>query len=134
MRGRHIAPFTTVSDARQIAGAFRNAIYEEEQRESYFGIPLTQFAEIIRQNRIVWAPDGGAAFDNSSYVLQFDVEDKVRIVAFRSAQSRPYHPATLRDIYLAADDFYIVLQKWYKAFEVEWASAAKKDSHSSDGL
>jgi hypothetical protein len=34
-------------------------------------------------------------------------------------------PTTLSDIWLAADDFYCVLQGWHDAFEAEWASTPK---------
>ncbi|HTD23494.1 MAG TPA: Imm42 family immunity protein [Terriglobales bacterium] len=125
MRGRHIAPFPADADAEEIAHAFRNAIYGEEQKRSYFGIPFPQFREMIYSRRILWAPDGDSAFDDGSYVLQFDVGDSVRLVAFKSTQDAPQSPATITDTHLTADDFYSVLQEWHKAFENEWTSLTK---------
>jgi hypothetical protein len=130
MRGGHTVPFAAEPDAGRIAEAFRNAIYAEEQKESYFGIPLLQFRELVYAKRIVWAPDGDAAFDDGSYVLQFDVKDHVRLIGFKSVPGLPYDPATLRDTCLAADDFYGILQKWHDAFENEWASLPKVDDPS----
>lgn len=125
MRGAHVVPFVGEADAGSIADAFRNAIYGEHRMTSYFGIPLPQFSEMFYSKQIIWAPDGDAAFDDGSYVLQFDVKDCVRVVAFKSA-GYSYDPATLRDMYLAADDFYPLLQKWSDGFESEWASLPKQ--------
>lgn len=127
MRGGHIVPFAAETDAGRIATAFRNAIYGEEPRESHFGIPQPQFREMIYSKRIVWAPDGDEAFDDGSYVLQFDIKDHVRLIAFKSAPCHPYDPATIRDTWLAADDFYDILHRWHEAFESEWASLPKAD-------
>ena len=80
---------------------------------------------MISSKRIIWAPDGDEAFDDGSYVLQFDVGDRVRLIAFKSCPGHFYDRATLSDVSLAADDFYCVLQKWHDAFEAEWASMPK---------
>jgi hypothetical protein len=124
MRGRHELPFSE-ADAREIAESFRNAIYGDNQRESYFGIPLSQFRDMIYSKRIVWAPDGDEAFDDGSYILQFDIENHVRVIAFKSDQSNPYDPATIRDVRVKSDDFYTLLKNWHDAFESEWTSLRK---------
>jgi len=125
MRGSHTMPFAAEAGAEHIAGAFRNAMYGEEPQDSYFGIPLLQFREMIHSKRIVWAPDGDEAFDDGSYVLHFDVEDHVRLIAFKSTPYGPYDPSTIRDVRLAADDFYSLLREWQYAFENEWAKLPK---------
>lgn len=125
MRGRHTVPFGAERDAGRIADVFRNAIYGKEPRESHFGIPLPQFREMIYSKQVIWAPDGDTAFDDGSYVLQFDVKDHVRLIAFKSVPFHPYDPATLRDICIPSDDFYTLLQNWYDAFESEWGSLPK---------
>jgi hypothetical protein len=124
-RGNHTVPFATESDAGKIADAFRNALYAETQQESYFGVPLSDFRDLIRLKRIVWAPDGDEAFADRSYVLQFDIRDRVRLIAFKCGEGYRHDPTTLSDIWLAADDFYDVLQGWHDAFEAEWASTSK---------
>lgn len=125
MRGSHVVPFTAETDAGKIASAFRNAIYGEEPSESHFGIPSAQFREMIYSKRIVWAPDGDEAFDDGSYVLQFDLKDQVRLIAFKSTICHPYDSPTIRDIWIASDNFYDILRRWHEAFENEWASLPK---------
>jgi hypothetical protein len=125
LRGSHTAPFASEPDAGKIADGFRNALYAEKQRESYFGIPLAEFSNMISSKRIVWAPDSDEAFDDSSYVLQFDVGDRVRLVAFKSTQGYLHDSATLSDQWVPADDFYHVLQEWHDAFVAEWESMPK---------
>lgn len=127
-RGRHAAPFASERDAGSIADAFRNAIYAEEQKESFFDIPLSEFRKFFYKKScdIMWAPDGDAAFDDSSFVLQFDVENRVRLIAFKSATIGYCHePKSLSDIWLSGNDYYDLLQRWRDAFEAEWASIPK---------
>jgi hypothetical protein len=134
LRGNHVVPFASEPDAGQIADAFRNAMYAEKPLESYFSIPHSKFIEVIRSKRIMWAPDGDEAFDDGSYVLQFDVQDRVRVIAFKSGEGYIHDPATLTDIWVEADDFYSVLQGWHDAFEVEWTSMPKvSDGVSTNG-
>ena len=125
-RGKHTAPFAS-EDAGQIAEGFRNAIFADEQATSYFGLPVHEFSEFFfeRSSAIQWAPDGDEAFDDGSYVLQFDVQDRVRLIAFRSDESYLHVPSTLRDVWLPADEFYDVLQRWHGAFEREWNAMPK---------
>jgi len=125
-RGQHTAPFAT-EEAGEIADAFRNAIYAEEQEESYFGIPLPDFAKLFSGNSsdLMWVPDGDEAFDEGSYVLQFDMDDRARLIAFRCLEGYRHDPASLSDVWLSADAFYDVLQQWHDAFEAEWASLPK---------
>jgi len=125
MRGGHTVPFGIEADGGKIVDAFRNAIYSEEQREDYFGIPLPQFKEMIYSKQIVWAPDGDEAFDDGSYVLQFDTQDFVRLLAFKGNPRHMYDPATLRDVCLESDNFYTLLRGWHDAFENQWASLPK---------
>jgi hypothetical protein len=133
MRGTHNVPFAAEPDAGKIANAFRGAVYSETQKESYFGLPLARFIEMIYSKRIVWAPDGDEAFDDGSYVLQFDILDSVRLIAFKCGQGLSYDPATLGDVTLAADDFYGLLRDWHDAFEAEWTSMKKvAESGSAD--
>lgn len=130
-RGSHTAPFASEPDAGQIADAVRNALYAEKQRESYFGIPLSEFSDMISSKRIMWTPDGDEAFDDGSYILQFDVGDRVHLIAFKCGQGYLYDPVTLTDMWLAADDFYSALRRWHDAFEAEWAAMPKVSDGSA---
>src|ERR1700730_9047249 len=80
-RGSHRAPFAEAA-ATAIANAYTSAVYlDHDENDTYFGMSEDRFAEIVNSNRLVWAPDGDEAFDDGSYVLQFDVDDRVRLVA-----------------------------------------------------
>jgi len=127
MRGNHTAPFADENNAGRIADAFRSAVYGVKQSAAYFGIPLLQFRNLLYSNHLVWAPDGDEAFDDGSYVLQFDIRDHVRLVAFKSVAGGSYDPATLRDVRLESDDFYGLLANWHSTFEKDWASSPKVD-------
>lgn len=118
-RGTHIASFATVADAGRIASAVRETLYAPEPKPTYFEIPDDEFREIIYSRHILWAPDGDEAFDDGSYVLQFDAEDKVRIIAFKDGAAYGIDRYTLSDIWLSADRFYQVLQDWHSGFETE---------------
>jgi hypothetical protein len=126
-RGTHTASFANESDGGMIADAFRSAVYAEEQDERYLGIPLAEFRDLFYpvSSDLLWAPDGDEAFDDGSFVLQFDVEERVRLIAFRSGEGYVHNPATLSDVWLPADEFYRVLQQWHQAFYIEWAAMPK---------
>jgi len=120
-RGRHTADFAEL-DAGKIADAFRSAVYADEQEESYFGIELSKFRRHFdrNDNDLLWAPDGDAAFDDGSYVMQFDVWNRVRLIAFRSDQGHSHDPSTLSEVWMPIEEFYRVLQQWLDLFETEW--------------
>jgi hypothetical protein len=126
-RGKHTAPFALASDAGEIADNFRNAIYSENQHENFFGISCTEFSRFFSKDRndCQWAPDGDKAFDDGSCVLQFDVKDRVRLIAFKSDDDYSYDPNTLSDVWLAVEEFYGILKQWRDTFESEWISTPK---------
>jgi hypothetical protein len=124
-RGLHTAAFAGEQSADKIAYAFRNAIYADVQENAHFGIPLNDFCELVHSHHLAdWTPHGDEAFDDGSYVLQFDVDDRVRLIAYKS-QGFSYDPVTLSDVWLEAETFYGVLSRWHDAFEAEWAATAK---------
>jgi hypothetical protein len=121
----HVAPFSQET-AAEIADAFRNAVYADQQRESYFGIPLEEFASMwTRGDNPVWAPDGDEAFDDGSYVLQFGVGEQVRLIGFKSTRDESYDAESLTEVLLPADEFYRILREWLDAFEKEWNDRPK---------
>jgi hypothetical protein len=124
-RGRHTAPFAEAA-AADIANAYTTAIYLDhgDNDIKYFGMSEARFTEVVNSSGLVWAPDGDEAFDDGSYVLQFDVGDRVRLIAF----NRPdwlVDAATLREAWLAADSFYDILRQWRGRFMAEWESLPK---------
>jgi Immunity protein 42 len=125
-RGRHQASFAAVTEGRKLADAVRLALYADiEDDIQFYGLASREFSDVIHSNELLWAPDGDEAFDDSSYVLQFDVGAQVRVIAFQCGDSFLPDPSTLRDIWLTSDDFYGILQRWRDAFEADWAATPK---------
>ncbi len=129
-RGLHTAPFAA-ADAGAIAAAYRNVAYTGKPAGDLWGMSEEVFDwtfSVERGVSLVWAPDGDEAFDDGSYVLQFDVENRVRIIAFRSDRDPVYDEASLRDVWLDADTFYATLSQWKAQFETELAALAPNRS------
>jgi hypothetical protein len=129
-RGKHTATFSTEPDAGKITDAFRNAFYADEQDDGLFGIPLGEFKALSNSNHLDdWTTGyGDEAFDDGSYVLQFDVSNRVRLIGYKGgsrAIAYRHAPGSLRDVWLSADAFYAVLQDWRDAFDAEWIAAPK---------
>lgn len=124
-RGCHAAFFSTEPNAGKIADAFCNAVYTGERLEGFDGFATDDIEAAFDSGKIQWAPDGDEAFDDGSFVLQFDVEDRVRIIAFKLTSDGKHDPVTLKDLWMGSEEFYAVLQQWRDAFLVEWASLPK---------
>jgi hypothetical protein len=123
-RGTHQAPFAEAA-AIDIANAYTSAVYlDRNGNRTYFGMSEAQFTKTLYSNSLVWAPDGDEAFDDSSYVLQFDVGNRVRLIAFKRPDSL-VDPASLGEIWLSADTFYDALCEWRDSFLAEWESLPK---------
>jgi hypothetical protein len=130
-RGTHDVAFGTEPAAGKIADSFLTAVYANEQQDDYFGIPRAEFKNLVWSKGIVWAPDGDGAFDDGSYVLQFDVQDQVRVIAFES-EGCAHVPASLSDLWLPANDFYKTLEDWRVAFTAEWTSLPKESEDATE--
>jgi hypothetical protein len=125
-RGHHNPPFPPDADAGEIATAVSRAIYTDcDEREQFFGQAVQAFVNAIHVGHLIWAPDGDEAFDDSSYVLQYDVEDRVRLIAFNRARDPRHDPESVREGWLTGEVFYGVLQTWYERFLDEWTSRPK---------
>jgi hypothetical protein len=125
-RGTHQALFAEAAPV-DIANAYTSAVYlDNNQSEMHFSLSESQFTRTLYSNSLVWAPDGDEAFDDGSYVLQFDVGDRVRLIAFK----RPdwfVDPASVREVWLSADTFYFTLCQWRDSFISEGVSLPKHD-------
>ena len=107
-RGTLQAPFAEAA-ALDIANAYTSAVFpESNENQTYFDLTEAQFTKILFSNYLVWAPDGDGAFDDSSYVLQFDVGNRVRLIAFRRPDSL-LNPSSVREAWLSSDAFYNTL-------------------------
>jgi len=125
-RGKHIAPFAATPEPNKIAEAFSDAVFVPSQEDkNFFGISHGEFLNLIYTNHIILAPDGDQAFDDGSFVLHFDIGDRVRLIAFKRGLSGQYDFCNLSCVWLAADDFYQILKQWRDAFESEWAAKPK---------
>jgi len=126
-RGEHIAELSSEPDASLIARAVRLALYTPNQEEQqFFGLSGSQLSDVIYSRRLLWAPDGDAAFDDGSKILQFDIDDRVRLIAFRLDDgSNGSGVSSLREVSISAETFYGLLRMWHHAFEEEWKAAPK---------
>lgn len=126
-RGHHSAPFPRDTHGLSIAAATIAVILgSSPEVKSELGISEAEFNDALYGRNLIWAPDGDEAFDDGSYVLQFDVDAQVRLIAFKTNDSAArVDRAWLRDVWLAADEYYQVLQKWRDGFLSEWNAAEK---------
>jgi hypothetical protein len=125
-RGKHSASFADELEGGKIADAFRDGIYGDNPKDNYLGLPLGQFQDAIYSAHLLWTPDGDEAFDDGSYILQFDIGDRARLIAFKCGNSGLSDPLSLRDAWITADRYYQTLGDWRDAFESEWAALPKK--------
>ncbi len=129
-RGGHSAPFSDFP-ARTVARAFREACYADQARSELLGMrtdELRSWFDRKRENSLVWAPDGDEAFDDGSYILQFDTGRSVRVIAFRSRPGKAssyVNIADLEDLSLPEAHFYSVLQEWVDLFDRELSGLPK---------
>jgi hypothetical protein len=126
-RGLHIAPYATEFGAGRIADAFRGAIYADDPHEDYLGLPRNEFRDLAYSGDLLWGPDGDEALDDGSYVLQFDVGDRVRLIAFKCRQNGLHDPPTLREAWISAEEYYQVLCNWREAVQTEWEALPNKE-------
>ncbi|MCW3849387.1 immunity 42 family protein [Sphingomonas sp. LB-2] len=125
-RGTHRMPNLSGIDAPLVAEAVLDAIYGNSGRSSYFGMTSSEFTDAIYGNRLIWAPDGDEAFDDGSHILQFDVEDRVRLLAFRNLDCRTDAINSLREAWIEGDAFYRVLADWSALFAEEWTGTLRE--------
>jgi hypothetical protein len=126
-RGMHTTSFAAEAEAEKIAQAVYQSLWgAEQEQEQCFGMSEPEFHELVYSSHLEWAPDGDKAFDDGSHVLHFDVEDRVRLIAFKvNEQGDGFIPNSLCEVWLPADHFYHVLRQWRDAFQAEWAALPK---------
>ena len=120
-RGQHTCPFASEPDAAKIANAVEQALYSDgEEQDCLLGLSRRELGHLLVSRDLLWAPDGDAAFDDGSRVLQFDYGDHVRVVAYKRTTSISLEPATLQDLWMAENDFYRTLYEWHDLFKADW--------------
>jgi hypothetical protein len=121
-RGKHHEGIVSGLSAGDIADAFTAAIYGSD--DTVLGLSDAEVSKDLHSNQLQWAPDGDQAFDDGSYVLQSDVESKVRLIGFKHDGER-HLSASLREVWLDADVFYGHLRQWREQTFAEWLAAPK---------
>jgi hypothetical protein len=125
-QGCHSCPFALEAEAGKIADAVSQALYGDgPDDESFWGMSRSELRKLVSSKDLLWAPDGDAAFDDGSYVLQFDVEERVRLIAFQRPVGLFHEPATLRDVWITTQRYYLTLQQWRDDFEASWTAEVK---------
>lgn len=120
-RGAHTLPLFEEQDADAIADAVNTAIFGNVPATwSSVGARRDELASAIHASRIVWAPDGDAAFDDGSRVLQLDLTNKSRVIGFCVGDQGEVDPSSVREVRLPSADFYEVLREWSDQFNREW--------------
>lgn len=129
-RGAHVADFSFGVSAEEIAHAYCDGIYgDAPTSRKYFGLPLDNFLNVVYGNEIIWAPDGDAAFDDGSNVLQFDSGELVRVIGFKRSEAGEV--MLVRDVIIEENRFYRILSTWVELFEKTWAHLPKNPSMRS---
>ncbi|WP_145750183.1 Imm42 family immunity protein [Nitrospirillum amazonense] len=123
-RGSHLAPFCS-EEAYKVADAVRAAEFDENRQDDIFfdGLSAEDLRASLSDNSIIWAPDGDAAFDDSSIVLQFDYGDMVRIVAFKNLEDDEDFIGTIESVEIELEGYYGLLAEWSRQFKAEWEKA-----------
>ena len=123
-RGMHSMNIGADADALKVAEAVLAVTYDEVNPDTrFFGMSSDEFRHALISSEIVWAPDGDAAFDDGGHVLQFDVGNQVRLIAFMNPVRREDVASSLTEVWTSAEEFYGCLDKWQRQFQVEWMAA-----------
>ena len=127
LRGSHVAPFSSELDGKKIAQKFYDYKYGEASDNcGVFGLLRSEFMDIFHSNGIIWAPDGDQAFDDGSFVLQFDIDSRVRLLGFRVDDQGAVDVSSFSDCFMEAHEFYAVLQNWASAFILDWQTGVRQ--------
>ncbi|MFS8049901.1 Imm42 family immunity protein [Rhizobium sp. BR 314] len=118
-RGAHAPPIPVGTPAFEIATAYLDAFYRDNARTDYLGLSQHQFIDALQSSGAIWAPDGDEAFDDGSHILQFDVDGRVRIIAFLNTEEPDDFAQGIREEWMSADLFYAIVSSWKTLFAVE---------------
>ena len=124
-RGTHTSPRYEGCSSSEIIEAFRNHYYLIGVGDDELDWRRNNDEDVFYSNNLVWAPDGDSAFDDDSYVLQFDIRNDVRLIGFKARENPLFDPSTLGEVVLKADEFYSILEQWRNEFLSEWAFLPK---------
>jgi len=127
LEGKHIAPTELIIlPSLELAQTTYNSLYGrlDKQGSWEYDISCEKLADTIYGNNLIWAPDGDEAFDDGSFVFQFDIDDKtVRLIGYGTNDDYSVH--TVRDLIISSDEYYSTLKEWSDGFYMEWQSFEK---------
>lgn len=127
-KGGHCIDAFATSEALKMAEAVLGILYDEKDPHAkFFNMSFDEFRDILIGSEALWAPDGDAAFDDGGHVLQVDVGDKVRLVAFINTASRIDVASSLVDFWMDGKIFYDYLDKIKNQFLNDWSRALEAE-------
>jgi hypothetical protein len=120
-RGTHITSFDKNESLDKLVQSVHAALYEDcSPAMQFWGMSAEELSDELRAYEIILAPDGDAAFDDGSHVLQFDQGEFVRLVAFKNSSDFSSSTYSLVDVKMDTSEFYQVLENWRDKFELAW--------------
>jgi hypothetical protein len=120
-RGKHEAFFANegaIKIVRQYVSTYFSD--NEEIDAPHLAFNLEKFQSTLDSGELVLAPDGDAAFDDGSHILHFDIDEHVRIIAFKNEGDEVARLQSISEVTLDAASFYATLENWIQSFSTEW--------------
>lgn len=125
-RGAHVSSFSSRS-ATHIARLYLSGWYGlHHGGEESLQTEAQSFALEGQLAQWVMAPDGDEAFDDGSHVLQFDLHNRVRLIAFRNEEGLDEMLDSISEVEMEEELFYSILQDWDKSFRSECERVANR--------
>ncbi|SUC82802.1 Uncharacterised protein [Pannonibacter phragmitetus] len=125
-RGTHVSSFGFDLSAGELVHHVYSSIYEDPQNfESVKRFTLDQIRDDLIRRELIMAPDGDAAFDDGSHIVQFDCDNQVRLVAFRNPSLDSSEVHSIDELYIDSDEFYKILENWRDSFIYFWEKEFK---------
>lgn len=118
-RGGHVASFATAPSLDIVQTHLRLVCGVELPLSEQHTIDPRSFLSEVKESGLVMAPDGDAAFDDGSHVLQFDLGRRVRLVAFRGERQVDAVVDSISDVEMDGKRFYPVLEQWTRWLQTE---------------
>jgi hypothetical protein len=134
-RGTHICPeFITDLSALELSDLFEGVLYRDKKEYKMpdnIGVLHNELSDIVYQNELLWVPDGDEAFDDGSRIIQFDIEQTVRLIGYKSLHKNKIDIKTLTDLTMDAEQYYTTLENWSNNFYNEWQKSVTRNYISS---
>jgi hypothetical protein len=119
MRGSHMDPFNGLA-AQLVSRVVRSVLYDDidDDAKATPEYSVSDLRKLIHARDLLWAPDGDEAFDDGGHVLQFDVGDQVRLIAFKTKEDQG-GTYDVSEAWIGSNPFYGLLSDWLNRFEAQ---------------